>query len=231
MAIRRGGETIPCTSHGVQRECVRRLLVLLVGLALLLAMITLDRATTRDGDTVAAIGDSIMLWGEPEMRTTVGAYTRLTVRAQGGKRIDEMMPAARELAAGSPIQVIINLGTNNVLQRIPLEQSTAELTEMVGLFPTAECIHLVTINENIDKDGFQPRDAAVALNTAMEKIAKDNPRVSLIRWDEMVRKSIQREPPTGFIFDGVHPGPEGQRALAGAYDRAVDRCGRPWKFW
>jgi lysophospholipase L1-like esterase len=210
---------------------VRRLLVLLGVLALLLAGILLDRATTRDGDTVAAIGDSIMLWGEPEMRTTVGAHTRLTVRAQGGKRIDEMMPAARELAATSPVQVIINLGTNDVLQRIPLEESVRHLNDMVGLYPQAECIHLVTINENIDKDGFQPHDAAVALNGAMQQLAKDNPRVSLIRWDEMVRKSIQREPPTGFIFDGVHPGPEGQRALAEAYDRAVDRCGRPWKFW
>lgn len=210
---------------------MRRLLVLLVGLALLLAGITLDRATTRDGDTVAAIGDSIMLWGEPEMRTTVGAYTKLTVRAQGGRRIDEMLPAARELAASSPIQVLINLGTNDILQRIPLEESVRNLTAMVDLFDSAECIHLVTVNEDIDKEGFRPRDAAVALNAAMEKLAGDNPTVSLIRWDDMVRDSIKREPPKGFIFDGVHPGPEGQRKLAGAYDRAVDRCGRPWKFW
>jgi hypothetical protein len=107
----------------------------------------------------------------------------------------------------------------------------ASLRRMIDLFPDAECIHVVTVNEALDQGGVQPKAEAEAFNRALLALATELDRGEVIRWDEMVHGALRESRADEATTDGVHPGPTGQRELADAEVRALQRCGRPWHYW
>ena len=203
------------------------LLAAVLGAALLIA----DYATRPQGDRVAVVGDSITSIGEQQLKISAGNDFVIESRSEFGATVEAQMPEATELAATDPKQVIINLGTNDALLGVPLDQTMASLKTMVGLFPDAECIHFVTVNEDLDQAGNRPTEEVAAFNEALLKMAAELDRGEVVRWDEIAHGSLRESRPQGLTTDGVHPDPAGQRELADAEVHALQRCGRPWHYW
>ena len=185
--------------------------------ALAAALVAGSCATT--GDRVAILGDSITALGELRLRETLGGSHDLTIDGKFGARTDQRIQAAT-----NPHQVIINLGTNDVLQGRPTAEVAKYLELLLGVYRGASCVFLVTINTHLDQNGNRPEQAAKDLNAQMEQLTKQDRRGELIRWDEMQDAAVDEQHPQGLTTDGVHPGDEGQQELAGAYADALAGC-------
>jgi lysophospholipase L1-like esterase len=204
-----------------------------VGVVVLLLILVLivDAATSRSGDTVVVLGDSITALGTNQLNSSLGSDYHLTINGHFGARVSDQENDAAFLAALHAKQVIINLGTNDVLNGVPTGQTTLELQQMVQKFQGADCIHLVTVNVNIRKGAQTMKPQAEALNTEINKLASANSNVNVIDWNSIDAPTVDATHPNGLTIDGVHPTADGQKQLVDAYSTALDRCGRPWKIW
>lgn len=205
-------------------EAVAVVLVLLVVAAGVAVLVRPDLWPFRP--KVALIGDSITATSEGVLRDELVRSYHLDIEATPGYRTDQLLPAARQAAAEQPEQVVINLGTNDAFQSWPIEQSEASLRELIGLFPQARCVHLVTVNERIldlQQTGLTPR--LQAYNQMLARVAASRPGTDLVDWTAAVDAYAAAGEPSGpFTFDSVHPLEPGQRDLARLYHRALDAC-------
>ena len=201
--------------------------------ALVLLLVGVDRATSRDGDSVAIIGDSITFLNQGEIQKQLSPTFKLNVSATLGITLGNSLPAAQQLAAADPRQVVINLGSNDALKAVPIDQAIGELRSVVSTFSGADCIHLVDINTHMVAEGRGPvGPEAEQLNAEMLKLAAKDSRIDVIGWNKIISDDIAAHPPNGRLTgDTVHPGPEGQKLLAAELDTVLHRCGRPWQFW
>jgi len=175
--------------------------------------------------TVAIVGDSITEQGQSSLHRVLGARWDLHVDGRSGYTVAQQLPAARELAAGHPTQVIVNLGTNDVTRGDDLVRSAADLGDVVAAFPEATCIHLVTVNEGIVTAGGSAADRAAELNRSMAALAAADPRIDVVDWSAAVAAYEAGDQADGPILtDTVHPSPRGQLALAARYDDALSAC-------
>ncbi|MCC6226655.1 MAG: SGNH/GDSL hydrolase family protein [Microthrixaceae bacterium] len=195
------------------------------------AAVMADTFTAPDHQPVAVLGDSITAIGERQLIETAGSKFQLEVRATFGARGGEQLAAASELAAKKPEQVVINLGTNDVLKGVPPEETIASLEQMAAMFTSAKCIHFVTVNTRLQQADHRPRAEAIAMNERILDLAKRTGKGDVIRWDHLVDEATNPQQPLGLTDDGVHPTPLGQRELAYAMVDALERCGRPWHIW
>ncbi len=203
----------------------QRALISALGLScLVLGTLT---SCSNDGDRIAVIGDSITLTSGGSLEDSLADF-QPEIRAQLGATVNDMLPAGRELAAAKPQQVLIDLGTNDVNHGTPTDQTRAHLTEMVGLFPDAECIYLVDINTHMAEGGAPSAAAATAANTVISEIADSDDRIEVIGWNEIVTDDLEAHGGTSTLLtDTVHPTEAGQAELADAMGDAFDRCGFP----
>jgi lysophospholipase L1-like esterase len=187
-----------------------------------------SRSSTADTDgrpTVAIVGDSITDQGESVLTSDLSEEWRLRIEGASGSTIAEQLKAADALGGRDPQQVIVNLGTNDVMNGDDLDQSAAALRQIVAAFPHAACIHLVTINQGIVLGGvsFAPRSAQ--LNRAMTEIAADDPRVEVLDWSRVVGADDAVDHSEGpLLRDTVHPTTSGQHVLARMYAEALTGC-------
>ena len=136
-----------------------------------------------------------------------------------------MEPYAVEAAAADPEQVIVNLGSNDVLLSWPLDRSVEAYTRLLGYFDDARCVHLVTVNErfrsNVD-EGLAFR--ALLLNNQIRLLAA-SAGARVIDWSKMVADYEAAGSPYGPITsDSVHPTELGQKMLADAYREGLRTC-------
>jgi len=179
------------------------------------------------GESVTVLGDSITALGGPVMDEQLGPRYALEVDGQFGATVADRLPAARDLAAGAPDQVVLNLGTNDVVHGGDLTDSVRNLDAMVALFADARCVHVVTVNTNVTLDGESFPSRAEQLNRAIEALPAAHPNVDVVRWDQMQQAAVDAGgSPTALTTDGVHPTDEGQRLLVAAYGDALRKCPR-----
>lgn len=176
-------------------------------------------------DDVALVGDSITEQADETFRTTLQPPYHLRVSGRGGYRIEEMEPYAIELATGKPEQVVINLGTNDVLRAWPLEKSVAALNRLVNEFKGTRCLHLVTVSESIVIAGDpETKDRAVALNAEIRRLAQGR-GFDVIDWSTYVGDYVAQGEPEGPITsDTVHPSELGRKKLSDLYRQGLERC-------
>ncbi|WP_208026775.1 SGNH/GDSL hydrolase family protein [Rhabdothermincola sediminis] len=199
-------------------------LVVLVVLAIRIAYLTGVIDDHRDDrPRVLILGDSITDRGQRALRAELGAAYDLSIDGKASFRIDQQLPSAQRWSTRPFSQVVINLGTNDADQGWPPAESAAALTEMVGLFPDATCIHLVTINERPpDLHGGEPARAAKALNEHIRELSVSDPRVRMVDFDAILRRlSAEGFEPT---LDGIHPTDETHELLAQAIAESLDAC-------
>ena len=196
--------------------------------AVLAAVVVAATRTSGDADarpTVAIVGDSITEQGESILEDGLSDDWRLLIDGRSGFTVAEQLPAARDLADGDPVQVVVNLGTNDVTKGNDLGQSVADLAEVVASFPDAACVHLVTINEGIRLAGVSLGDRSSQLNRAMVALAAADPRIHVIDWSAVVAADEAGDQPDGpIVNDTVHPTTRGQRVLTALYAEALAAC-------
>ncbi len=184
------------------------------------------------GDSVAAVGDSITSLDEPAMRAELGDDYDLFVSGSFGKTVAQVMAQAAVIAPTGYDQVIINLGTNDVIQGIPTESSMSSMSETIALFDSAECIHLVDLNENM-VDAATDRSVsaeATNFNAALRELAATDSRISIIEWSVPTSETLNDAAPpwSTLTTDSIHPTDEGNEVLNDLYDDALSSCGSPF---
>ena len=199
--------------------------VVLVVILVAVAFVGYRFVTNRNAVSVAIIGDSITDISRAVFDQSLGSDYQLNVDGVGGARIDQMEGEADKVAATAPQQLVINLGTNDVVGKLPPDQSMASYEEMVGKFPGTKCLHLVTLNENIvsfvDPD---LKNRTVEFNTKLRAFATKH-QARVIEWDRIVREYLAAGEPEGHLSnDTIHPTELGQRKLAQATRASLDAC-------
>src|SRR5262245_8380791 len=95
-----------------------RALSLLVIVAVVAIVIVAAVVLLRPRGSVVFVGDSITDQARPLIESRFDIDDS-RLKAVGGKTIDDMADAAAELAATTPNQAVIDLGTNDVLANEP----------------------------------------------------------------------------------------------------------------
>lgn len=176
-------------------------------------------------DDVAIVGDSITVDSEKAFHAALDDQYRLRVRGRGGYRIEEMEPYAIELAVEDPEQVIINLGTNDVLQNGAIDKSVTALNRMIKDFSKVACFFVVNLNEGMRRDS-DPDVAgrAEVFNLELNRIAESS-NLKVIDWNGAIEADQAAGSPNGeLLTDTIHPSPAGQAVLAKLYKDALASC-------
>jgi hypothetical protein len=196
--------------------------VLIVVVAVLAIRLAYGATGEVDKPRALVLGDSITDHGQRVLRDTIGPIYLLSIEGQDNFRVDDQLPVAERWATRPFEQVVINLGTNDVVQGWPVDQSSAGLAQIVSLFPDAECIHLTTISESMPGRSGPSRADAAALNDSIRALAARNPQIRVVDWNAIV--SDQQAQGVDLTSDGVHPTTEGQQLLVDAYDESMLAC-------
>ena len=179
-------------------------------------------------ESVAIVGDSITAFDQTALNEQLGGDFELVITGNYGKTVDQVMPEAEVVAQRDYDQVIINLGTNDVLQDLPVDQSMAALRQMIELFGDARCIHLVNINEHMLEPLSKESTTAAAqrFNAAQQQVVDADDQLSVLDWNAVAAGSLNDEDPpwSTLTEDSVHPTPEGNTRLNDLYRDALDRC-------
>lgn len=208
----------------------RLTLVIVVGVAALLVVTLFAAGVLRLGaaEPVALIGDSITSQAQGTFAAELGDEYTLFIDGKPGYKVADQLPAARQLSTADPQQVVINLGTNDVLtEGQDLDASADALVEMVGLFPDSDCIHLVTVSERMVSMKFDLQSRAEAMNESMREIVQTDDRIDVIDWAATVAEWEAAHPGASLTLDTVHPTAEGNELLSDAYAEALSSCDHP----
>lgn len=173
------------------------------------------------GDSVALFGDSLTLLVADAVKAGADDEFSINVSGTWGLRVDELLDQAAEVSNSDPSQVVINLGTNNVLQHHDAVASAQDLASMLDQFADVPCVHVVTLNEHINRLGEDFAPDAAALNAQIRELAGRQLNTNVIDWNAIVTEHLAE----GIISeDTVHPNSKGVELLADAYLDALRTC-------
>ncbi len=193
---------------------------------LALLLVVLASCADDDPDRVLVVGDSVTgLIADDMVERDLDAF-RITLRATNGGTSDEMDEVAAGLDDRHYDQVIVNLGTNDALDDVPFERTSAALDDLVARYDDASCIHLTTVNEHVLSFGDEGLpDRVRRINGHLEELVAGDDRISLIDWSAEVGGYQARGEPDGpLLIDTVHPTEVGQQLLLDQYADALRRC-------
>ncbi len=200
-----------------------RVLILLLPIALLVAGLAWWKL--RTGPDVALLGDSITVVSNDQIKEALGRAYTPDIAAVLGITAGEMIPAAQKAAQRNPEQVVIELGSNDVLKKDPLDQAAQHLRDLVAQFPKAKCVHLVTINSHMTDAGKPVAPRAGLLNAAIVQIKASDTRIDLIDWNAAVSDAMAAHGGKETLTsDTVHPNGDGAKVLATLIRAGLDRC-------
>jgi hypothetical protein len=146
-----------------------------------------------------ALGDSVMLGARDELRAL-----GFVVDAVESRRYDDAAPILRRRAVNGhlPINVIIHLGTNGLLEGVDCDRA-------VRAAGTRRHVFLVTLKV--------PRPYREPNNARLRACANRHDNASVIDW-----YGYSRHHAAWFYSDGFHLTSSGQQAYAAFIDRSVD---------
>lgn len=180
------------------------------------------------GDRVAILGDSLTRQTTGETTAAVGTVARPAVLGLAGLRADEVGPVADRFAATGPDQVVIELGTNDVLAREDPALTAADLDQLLARFPSVGCVTFVTLGTTGGNEpDFDAR--AEAVDAHLRSLPEADARVQIADWARLLADHRAGGSPGGSwtISDDVHLTPAGEDAWAELLRGAVAACGRP----
>jgi GDSL-like Lipase/Acylhydrolase family len=173
--------------------------------------------TTDDGrPSLVLIGDSITHRSADVLEATLGDRYDVTIVAEDGRTIDEQQDGASEAAASSPDFVFINLGTNDAVKGVSLDDAEKGLVDMAAKFPDS-CIVFATINKNTTIPVYNAK--ASALN---DWLFANAPHIA--DWNAIVTAGYMDRKPV--VLDGLHPNDLGKAKYAQIISDALDECPR-----
>jgi lysophospholipase L1-like esterase len=181
-----------------------------------------------DRPVVGFLGDSITFQATTALEDRAPDTWRADVRATSGATIVDMAAQAARMGAEQPEAVIVNLGTNDVMQGLPPEKSAADLDLLLDQLGDPSCVVLVTVHENIvtEQDGVLA-DRVRATNAALAEVA-DRRGVRVVDWTAHLAAAGAVPGTPDLLIDTVHLSDAGIDNLVGLYlDTLADGCGPP----
>lgn len=174
---------------------------------------------------VGVVGDSIThlsrsAFGE-EFEQRLG--TSVLIDAVPGETVAGQVTAAEELLREGPEVLVINLGTNDVYQRVPLEESMADYERILDAAGD-RCVVVTNLNEAMTgrQRGFD--DRLTAFNEALAALAEER-GLRMVDWSGAVADHIEaHRSDRDILTDTIHPTPRGATLLAQLTADAVARC-------
>ncbi|MGI9578477.1 MAG: SGNH/GDSL hydrolase family protein [Microthrixaceae bacterium] len=199
-------------------------------LLLLMAIVgALVPGPDRSDDAVVVLGDSITEFGQDHLRNALGEEYQLTVDGSFGARTGDRIEVAAAIAATGLNQVVVNLGTNDVVVGTPLDKVRDDMDTLLGHLDAVECVHVVTVGENLVSDGLPLPRAGEAVNAELADVVSSHPNAQLLYWDRVqAAAAVRRGDPQALLHDGIHPDGDGLTVLAEGYRGVLGDCGRPF---
>ena len=158
-------------------------------------------AAPASAGSVTAIGDSVLLGVEDELRRVLG--TNVLVDAELGRQASKTPAVARKLRAAGRIgsTVILHVGENGVFTSRVFDRIMAEL---------ADARRVVVVNVKVPRAWERPNNAMLAAAVARY------PAAVLVDWN-----AASSGRPELFWHDGIHLRPAGARFYAGLIAQAA----------
>jgi hypothetical protein len=172
------------------------------------------RTTDDERPSLVLIGDSITHRSTEVLEATLGERYDLTIVAEDGRTIAEQQEGASEAAESSPDFVFINLGTNDAVKGVALEDAQKGLIDMAAKFP-GSCLVFSTINKNTTIPVYNEK--ASALN---DWLFANAPHIA--DWNAVVTAGYMERQPV--VLDGLHPNDLGKAEYAQIISDALDEC-------
>jgi lysophospholipase L1-like esterase len=171
-------------------------------------------STTNDLPNLVLIGDSITHRSADVLTEALSDRYNVTIVAEDGRTIAEQQEGASQAAESSPDYVLINLGTNDAVKGVSLEDAEKGLVDMAAKFPDA-CIVFTTINKNTTIPVYNAK--ASALNDWLFANAEH-----IADWNAIVTAGYMKQQPV--VLDGLHPNEDGKAQYAQIIADALDTC-------
>ena len=174
------------------------------------------------GARIALDGDSITALSASDLQATLEPTYQINLYDQAGWRIAQVAPAVtiQVTSTPPPDAVVINLGTNDVIQQTLTWQ--ADYNSMFASVQNDPCVVLFNINRIIDNYNPNGTVTAEQINAYLASLASAHPNVHIIDWDAAVQANISL-----LTFDFIHPSPAGQQWIADQTKMALDSCSLP----
>jgi len=174
---------------------------------------------------VLVFGDSITDISASMLHERFDPSFTMTVSGVGGARATERVASAQELTDRRPEQLIIELGTNDVLQGTSLDDAIGAVTKIATSFPGLRCVHVVNINEQMVSFSQPDLPQRAADMNRRIRAAAEQHGWDVVEWNTIVdRYEAAHEPDGPLTTDTVHPTAIGQELLANAYDDVMQGC-------
>jgi hypothetical protein len=182
------------------------------------------RPTTH---SVVMVGDSITHQSRDELHVRLDERgISPTIEAIPRATAGLMLERARQVGMPRADQVIINVGTNDVVKGLSLDGTLTDIVSLIEMFPEARCTHLVTINGHmVSLTDHRLTARTRTLNRALHYLAQELPDVHVIDWAGLLAEGTDVPLAERLLAaDSVHTNAVGRAALADIYVDALDRC-------
>ena len=174
------------------------------------------------GPRVAVVGDSIMRAADAPLTRQMTANYRFLRWNQNGARIDEQLETIRPYigVVEDPRVLVVELGTNDAAQGRTIGQTRASIDQMLSaVLPSVRgCLIWFNLKTTDIGPGTPPiyNDRAPRVNALLAEVDAAQPKVRVFDYSAWAA-----EQPEMFYPDGIHPNPDGARALAAETVRQV----------
>ena len=210
---------------------MRRAWFLAIGLVAASLALSACHSGNSGGPKVAVNGDSITVAAVWPINNTLAPADYVHVHAQGGLTIAQTLPELQTMLTdpeGTPNDVIVESGTNDVFQRDTTWQ--AALDTEVGMLASTQCVIFVNVSSYADWFGDQMGlpPLVPGVNAAIAHAVSKNPHFHLLDWDSFIKQPGNFE---AYITQGpaglaVHPNGAGRQVLANMEQQALQEdCG------
>lgn len=229
-------DLVPYTLQGEEVLHPKRKFAALIGILLVTTLlftgcIEEDYSGNVAATKVGVLGDSLTDNIRTHLHTRLDANYAVSVTGIRGAKINTLVPAAEELAATNPEIVVINLGTNDAWNDLPVEESIASYDSIVDMFPNS-CLVLVTIIDTTS--GIPPSapyhpEVALQLNAHFRSLQTSKNAV-IADWESTLighelEYTFSQTIPKVYIYpDGIHQSDLGMEVMADLVAAGVNEC-------
>lgn len=174
------------------------------------------------GPRTGIVGDSITVLSTPDIEADIAPNYAYQVQATNGYTIAQGEAELRAIdtdPAGSPVDVVINLGSNDAVQQNPNWQT--DWNNLIAEADPAGCVILTTLRPILDYQRAIP--IADDINGEIARLVQSDPHVHELDW-----ATFSDDHPQDISPDAVHPNAQGQDAYASMVSWALHQdCGDP----
>jgi lysophospholipase L1-like esterase len=170
---------------------------------------------------VAVVGDSITVVAGGAITQDLRARYHPDIQAELGQRIDQMLPALAEQLRHHPRAVVVNLGTNDMLQAQVHPDWQSGFVRLVAMVSSLPCVVFVTIS-SLGRSSISEPAVAGDINDAIARAVVDHPNFHVVDWNALVHADNGS---SLLLPDNVHPSAQGSQRLAAAIrDALAHKC-------